>query len=710
MPLPFRFTLYRCSALALLAVAGLAHTAPDAGVNEETGPDALTIVVEKGSAEETEKALTPGNVSVIEVEDLKQRGVSGLADAMRYVPGIYTESITGTENSFFTSRGSNLDAVNYDRNGVKQFIDGLPVTTADGNNHNRLVDPLSAHTATFARGANAQTYGASNLGGAVNYVSPTARNMAGNEIQLNAGSHGQLGGRITAGHVFNDQFDGLVSVESLRWDGYRDHNEQRRKSIQANAGVKWLDNATTRLFVSRIDNDQELAGALTEAEYESDPDQASAAAIGGDYGKDLQTTRLASKTDIQINENSELSMGLSYEDQSLFHPIVDKILVDFDGPGPNPPVEVFSLLVDTDHEEFGAVMRYNLRWGNHDLLAGLNYGDGEEKGGNFRNDGGRRNGLTTRIHNKATSKEAFVVDRWRLGDASNWTLVYGLQAVDAERDVTNIDAASGQERNPRADYSDVNPRLGVIYDLDMSAQLFANVSRLFEAPTNFELEDDVRGNNETLDPMTGSVFEIGSRGRHALGMGNSWHWDLALYYASISDEILSVDDPAAPGTSLTTNIDKTVHAGLEAVFGADLRLGNSNVHRLQPLVSVTLNDFSFENDATYGNNELPAAPDYVLRGEVLYRHVSGFYAGPTFDLVGKRYADFQNSYQVDDYHLLGLRSGLARANWKLFVELRNLLDEDYVTSISVRNIADPNSAFLNPGLPRSVFAGLQYSF
>jgi hypothetical protein len=37
-------------------------------------------------------------------------------------------------------------------------------------------------------------------------------------------------------------------------------------------------------------------------------------------------------------------------------------------------------------------------------------------------------------------------------------------------------------------------------------------------------------------------------------------------------EILSLDDPLAPGTSLSANIDATVHAGIEAVLGAELAL------------------------------------------------------------------------------------------------------------------------------------------
>ena len=113
-----------------------------------------------------------------------------------------------------------------------------------------------------------------------------------------------------------------------------------------------------------------------------------------------------------------------------------------------------------------------------------------------------------------------------------------------------------------------------------------------------------------------------------------------------------------PGTSLSTNIDKTTHAGIEALVGASFAIAG-DAHRLEPLLSMTLNDFSFDSDAVYGDNDLPAAPEYVVRGELLYRIASGFYAGPTFDFVGERFADFSNTYKVDSYQLLGLRGGFA---------------------------------------------------
>src|SRR5688572_26786500 len=117
----------------------------------------------------TEIALIPGGATLIDAEELSERNVSNLADMLRYVPGLWSASDSGNDDIFFSSRGSNLDATDYDMNGIRLLQDGLPVTTADGNNHNRIIDPLSARYATVARGANAIQYGASTLGGAINF-------------------------------------------------------------------------------------------------------------------------------------------------------------------------------------------------------------------------------------------------------------------------------------------------------------------------------------------------------------------------------------------------------------------------------------------------------------------------------------------------------------------------------------------------------------
>ena len=412
----------------------------------QTVQENVVVIGERLKAEvEAQRALTPGGVTVVEGEELYRRQISGLADMLRYVPGVWAESSSGSEELFLSSRGSNLDSTDYDKNGIKLLQDGLPVTSADGNNHNRVIDPLTARYTSVARGANALTYGASTLGGAIDFISPTARKSAPLSVFLNSGSHGSLNGRVTVGGA-GDAVDGLLTVEGRNWDGYRDHSGQERWGLYANAG--WQPSATTnvQLFGTYVHNDQRLPGALTRAEVNADANQASAAAIDGDYGKVVKTARVAAKTTWSLGANGSLAAGLSYEGQSLFHPIVNRIFVDFDGPGPNPPVEVFSLLVDTDHRDLGAMVRYDRRMGTHDLLAGLNYGDGSVTGGNYRNNGGRANGISEYVDNSADSVEAFVVDRWRASD--RWTAVFGAQVVSAGRDVRTTNATTGALSNP----------------------------------------------------------------------------------------------------------------------------------------------------------------------------------------------------------------------------------------------------------------------
>jgi iron complex outermembrane receptor protein len=697
--------LYLILGLSLYLILGLPLSA-FAQTHNTGSPDTVLIVGERVHAELLhEQTLTPGKVSVVDSKDLEHRNVSNLEDALRYVPGVWAASGSTADSSFFSSRGSNLDATNYDGNGVKLLQDGLPVTTADGNNHNRIMDPLNARYIVVAHGANALTYGASTLGGAIDFITPTARDTQ-SEIILNGGSNGQAQGRITGGLVSGD-IDGLVTVEKRHWDGYREHQQQERESLYANAGWKLRDDVQTRFYLTYIDNNQELPGALTREQLHKNPKQAQATALSGNFQYNVETWRAANKTTWDINENSSLSVGVSYESQKLYHPIVDQVMVDFDGDGPNSPVEVFSLLINTEQETAGTSLRYNLRLGEHDVLAGINYSNTAVDGGNYRNAHGHKNGLTTRINNTANSLEAFLVDRWQI--APQWNLVYGVQAISSDRDVNNTDVGTGNRYNPKGDFDNINPRAGVIYQASTDIEWFANLSRLYEAPTNFELQDDASPNGKILDAMHGTVIEIGTRGKKPFtNTTDYWRWDLAVYYATLRDEVLSVDDPAAPGTSLSANIDDTIHAGVEALLSASFALGPEAASRIEPLVSITVNNFKFRNDPTYGNNQLPAAPGYAIKGEIMYRNTHGFFMGPTFDIIDERYADFANHYVVDSYTLLGLRIGYTQKDWEVYGELRNLADTKYVGIFTVVDNGKPDSAILSSGEPRSAYVGLKF--
>src|SRR5690606_10788973 len=219
-----------------------------------------TVVVTAARIEanlEVERALTPGAVTLLDSESFRERSVTQLADMLRYVPGIWAESYNGNDDVFYSSRGSNLDATDYDKNGIKFLLDGLPVSAADGNNHNRALDPLNAHQVTVAHGANALAYGASTLGGAIDITSPTARNTAPVSVGLSGGSFGQAAASGARGAGSGPR-GGRLTVETQRRDGCRKHSSADRRSGPASLGWQAGEGASTRFFATWSDYQAQL--------------------------------------------------------------------------------------------------------------------------------------------------------------------------------------------------------------------------------------------------------------------------------------------------------------------------------------------------------------------------------------------------------------------------------------------------------------------
>lgn len=676
-----------------ISTAALAdHGSPVILEDMEVITDSVAPAAPQYSDALNEMRLTPGGVSLIDMERVKEGQVSSLADMLRYAPGVFAVSRTGNDGLFFSSRGSNLDTRDFSMNGIRLLQDGLPVTAADGNNHNRIIDPLSARYASVARGANAMKYGASTLGGAIDFISPTAYDLSPLTTSVNAGSHGQRHITLTGAQVFDNGMDGVLTLENKQWRGYRQQNRQRREGLYGNFGAQLTDNIGTRFYVTRLQDNIELPGALTREQFRANPRQANPSAIPGDFQRDVDTTRFANKTTWQIDSNRRLEAGIAYERQQLFHPIVF---------GP-----FFSLLIDNEQRDVSSMLRYHHRVGDHQWLFGMNYGVNSVRGGQYANDEGRRGFQRTRVRNDADTLELFVLDRWQF--APQWTLVAGAQFVNAGRETKSTAVATGVVTNPSDRYRSINPTLGLIHALTSEVSLYGNISRLYEPPTNYQLEDQTGQPGKALKAMKGEVVEIGSRGHHDLSKQLSWDWDVSLYYARIRDEILSVENPDQPGTEISSNVDKTVHAGIEAFISANWALDEQGIHSLTPVLNMTFNHFRFRSDDQWGNNRLPAAPRYFARGELLYRHQNGFYAGPTIDRVGQRYADFANDYRLSSYTLFGLKAGWANENLSIFAEARNLRDRDHVSSHSVRTRATENDAILNAGEPRSVYVGFEW--
>jgi len=688
-------------AIAFSGVAMAQSQTTNTGATAQQNTMPTVLITSSSDADQSksqvnaERALTPGGVTVIESDDIALRNVTGLSDMLRYAPGVWAANGSNADGTFYSIRGSNLDSTNYDANGVVMLVDGLPVTAADGNNHNRDVDPLAMQRAIILRGANAMTYGASTLGGAINFISPTARDGAQNEVSVRGGSHGEHQTRVTLGQVFGKS-DALVTVEDKKSDGFRPHSKQDRQSLYGNFGVQLSDTVSTRFYVTAIKNDQELPGALTKAEFNSNTRQAEVNALRGDYRLNVNTQRFANRTAVDLGAGRKLVAGVSIEEQDLFHPIYWA-----NGGGPFNPntFQGGSFMKEEKTKSKAGHVRYQQKESDHDLVMGLDFGTSSMTGGYYTYTTHADRNRFSIVDNEANNIAVFAIDRWSF--APKWKLVYGAQATHTTRSIKS----SGLDET----YSSVNPRVGLIHELTPNSQLYSNISRAYEAPTLFQTtayrnSGTGSATGQAVKATNGIVYEVGARGQSSSG-DSRLYWDTALYYTKLDDEILSAN---VMGETHSFNAGKTVHAGVEALVGASIPMGSG--HQIAPLVSATFNRFNFVNDAIYGNNKLPAAPTYAIRGELLYKHANGVFVGPTFDIIGTRYADFARTYKVDAYSLWGLRAGYSAKSWEVYGELRNASDKSYVSYTGVSGSYGASDAVIYPGAGRTLHAGAKFRF
>jgi iron complex outermembrane receptor protein len=189
-----------------------------------------------------------------------------------------------------------------------------------------------------------------------------------------------------------------------------------------------------------------------------------------------------------------------------------------------------------------------------------------------------------------------------------------------------------------------------------------------------------------------------------------------------------------PGLTQTVNAGRTIHQGVEAALDVDLFTGIFSrggeaigqtegkksvvptASELKPdrlvLRQVYLwNDFYFDDDATFGDNQLPGIPQHYYRAELLYEHPNGFYAGPNVEWVPKKYnVDSAETEFADPYALLGFKVGYrTERGFSVFFEAKNLTDKKYASTTSVVSTFTGQSLFF-PGDGRGFYGGIEWKW
>ncbi len=675
---------------ALLVTASVLPFIPFAADAEEIDDPSTVIVtarpdpLDPPAVKSTRARLsrTPGAVAVVARESYDNSYALGLFDTMKNVSGVFAQKKFG-EDSRFSIRGSGIGN-NIHNRGAWLAIDGVPVNQADGSGDFQEMDPLSARYIEVYKGANALRFGGAQLGGAVNYVTPTGENAGYRTLaRIEGGSFGTLRGHAAYADVIGD-YDLYLSTTLSKTDGWRPNSQGEAKRVTFNVGRTFGEGRSIRLILQGNDVAQRNAGALSLDNALNAPLQTTAVNYPAlHFGRNMTSVRSTVATDWKLNENWVLSGGVYGAWKHLDHPI--------------------SIYIDFTYQNYGAFARLDgqgtLFGHRADMFAGVNYRAGLTDANIYANANGTKGSLTGQSRQNASSWDAFAEGRLFVTD--KLALVAGGSYGWTNRDYTNwLNRANDAQKS----FDWFAPRLGILWQNAEGQQVFANLTKSIEAPTYGALVQSPLPQFTTVDVQDATTFEIGTRGRIT-----NLLWDVALYRAQIDGEMLSfITSPDIPAA--TFNAEKTIHQGLEATLDWKIaRIGDWDTTLRQ---TYTWSDFRFDGDKVYGDNRLPVVPEHYYRGELVFAG-HGWRITPSVEYVPSDvWVDFADTTKSPGYTVWNL--GLAKkinSAVDVFVEARNLSDARYVSNVNsvtdfTKVAASTRNAFW-PGEGRAIFVGVR---
>lgn len=598
---------------------------------------------------------------------------------------------------------------------VNVFRDGAPLTDIHGDTNLAEIDLLAVSQVQIYRGAGGDlSYVGDNLGGAVNFISPTGRTarapMTG-RFDAAVTKDGKPGGQAHAEFAAaSGALDYYASVTGRYEDGLRDHNQRIDALFYGNIGYEVSPSFRTRFFVDASRSDDEYAGGLNEAQLDDDASQAMPAitlgplfpggpiiefaggAAESDIGRRLTTGRIANVTNFDLF-GVEFEGGGHYLRRDVFAPQID-----------------YAGIRDENGAEWGVNLsaRRNLRiWiFDTDLRVGGTYGSGSKDVDWYENLDGETGDLTAATIQKSKKLTAFA--EAAINPLSRLVVDLGVKFINVDRTLT----ADGDPET--ASYTGIAAHGGATYQLAKALQVFVNAARSYEPPSFGELvsgdPEDIIG----LEEQDSFSYEAGLRGRI-----NDWvGWDIAYFNTSVENEIVNIEEPETNGFGdALVNADKTAHKGIEA--GLDLNLfpgafaRNGNALTLRSVYNM--NNFRFKDFGFFGvdGNRMAGAPQHVYRGELRYASGDAWFAAVNVQIAGGAYyADHENEVSAPGYTLVGFSAGYRmNDNLEIFASGENLTDENYAAGLTpVLSQALSDGRIYTPGVGASLYGGLRYRF
>jgi iron complex outermembrane receptor protein len=628
-----------------------------------------------------------------------QRHLS-LDEALWLVPGLSVSNRNNpSQDPRISIRGFGARSA-FGVRGIRVLRDGLPLTLPDGQTPVDYLDLESVGRIEVMRGSASALYG--NAGGGVVDIrtsDPLPVPVSG-ELRLWTGAFGSRrvvakGGGILGGFAYQGN---VAQTES---DGYRDYSRQRMRNGFSRVSFDTGDNSYAVEWLGVNTPLAQNPGALTRAQFETDPRSADPLSIRKAARKAVTQSQLGI-TARHSGVRAEVEASAYAGTRSLMNPLTFGIVdVGRATSGGNARITVPAALFGVDHRLTAgaeAQLQNDLR---------LNYANcnnipaptlptptcpvlGQERGN-----------VTLNQRELVSSLGAYVRDEIQLGPRYTLTGSTRADAVRFEVKDRLITATNPDDSGHRL-LDAVSPMIGLLARLSPLHAAYANLSSAFETPTATELGNQpsgAAGINRALQPQRSLTYEVGLKGV----ANGALQYNTSVFSTTVHDELIPYDIPGGGGRRYFRNAGRTLRRGVEV--GAGAAVGPLELGGAYTFANYRFADFTVDT-AHYAGNHIPGIPPSFFQATATLR---GFFGALVSEatIANKMFVNDANSESSPGYAIFNARLvtsvGMGRSGAELTLGAQNLFNTPYVSSVSV-NAA--GGKFYEPGSQRSLFFGI----
>ena len=675
----------------------------------------------------------PSSISKMGTPEIKRGTGLFMDDAINAnVPGVFMQrrSIAGGQSFNIRGYGGGGPGVrginsNFDQQGIKAYLNGIPVTDAEGISVFDDIDFGSIGNVEITKGPAGTLYGLA-VAGVINLqtVQPEKGKSSVSQDVL-VGSYG-LNRMTTRLQIGGEKSSMLINYGKQNYTGFMDHTNSTKDFVNVVGDFRPNSKQSITSYVGWSNSYDARNGELTSDQYDNLDYSGNPAYIKNDAHSNIISFRAGFGhtyrfTDNISNTTSVFGTGLSNNNSSAGG-WTDKVALNYG---------------------LRSVFDTRFSFGESLKLSGVTGIEAQKQNAqtigypmlvNNADPGGYNIIGAIRSNQTNVSGTYSIFTQWTLSMPSDFSVTAGIGS--SSMNITLIDklyvAANNTPTNTtpttyNTSYpSLISPHIAVNKIINKNISVYASYSVGYKAPVSSSIYTPLAGTvNTGLRPEKGEQFEIGTKGSL---LNDRLGYEVALFDATFSDKMTLVGVPNATNTatlySYVINSGKYLNKGIEALLKYKVYQSEGAIRLVKVFTNMTYSDFKYDN-FTFQNNILTPPADYsgmpvagvpkiVANGGVDFTFAPGIYGDVVYMFRDGMPYTPDGLNRAGAYGLLNAKLGFRRSLGSKFdvdayFGANNITGVQYYQMVFVNQVPD---AYL-PGPNKANFFGgvtLKYNF